>query len=72
LNLKRNNTQKWFSSASEVIRDGLRLLKKFNAPSQDYANWLNEQVEIGLAEAERGDFISGDEAYASMQAKMSK
>jgi antitoxin ParD1/3/4 len=59
-----------YHSASEVIRDGLRLLRKFNAPSPDYKTWLNEQIDIGLAEADNGDMVSGDEAYERIQAKM--
>jgi antitoxin ParD1/3/4 len=59
-----------YHSASEVIRDGLRLLIKFNAPSPDYKTWLNEQIDIGLAEADNEQLVSGDDAYNRIQAKM--
>lgn len=59
-----------YHSNSEVIRDGLRLLKKFNAPAPDYKAWLNEQIETGLAQVESGEVISGDDAYNEMQAIM--
>ncbi len=33
-------------SQSEVIREGLRLLKRFNDHSEEYKLWLNEQIAI--------------------------
>ncbi|MEA5606380.1 type II toxin-antitoxin system ParD family antitoxin [Nostoc sp. UHCC 0252] len=37
-----------YHSQSEVIREGLRLLKRFNDHSEEYKLWLNEQIAIGL------------------------
>lgn len=59
-----------YHSNSEVIRDGLRLLKRFNSPTPDYRAWVNEQIEIGLAQADTGEMVSGDEAYERIQARM--
>jgi antitoxin ParD1/3/4 len=59
-----------YHSNSEVIRDGLRLLKKFNTPTQDYKVWLNDQIDIGLMQADNGEMVSGDEAYERIQLKM--
>jgi antitoxin ParD1/3/4 len=56
-----------YHSNSEVIRDGLRLLKKFNAPTPDYKAWLNEQIDIGLAQIENSEVVSGEDAYNEMQ-----
>ena len=39
-----------YHSQSEVIREGLRLLKRFNSQSQEYKLWLNEQIALGLSE----------------------
>jgi antitoxin ParD1/3/4 len=39
-----------YHSQSEVIREGLRLLKRFNDHSEEYKLWLNEQIAIGLSE----------------------
>ncbi len=33
-----------YHSQSEVIREGLRLLKRFSDYSQEYKLWLNEQI----------------------------
>jgi antitoxin ParD1/3/4 len=36
-----------YHSQSEVIRDGLRLLKRFNDHSEEYKLWLNQHIAIG-------------------------
>ena len=54
-----------YTTASEVVREALRLL--FLEGEDSYRRsmkaWLRAEVEEGLAEIERGDWVDGDEAY---------
>jgi antitoxin ParD1/3/4 len=54
-----------YTTASEVVREALRLL--FSDTDEPYRHsmkaWLRAEIEEGLAEIERGEWIDGDEAY---------
>jgi antitoxin ParD1/3/4 len=54
-----------YSTASEVVRDALRLL--FSDEEERYRQrmkaWLNTEIQQGLAELDRGEWVDGDEAY---------
>lgn len=60
-----------YHSNSEVIRDGLRLLKRLNGSPQDVRNWYNAQIDIGLQQAEAGEAVPGEASYAKMKRKLS-
>lgn len=47
-----------YHSQSEVIREGLRLLKRFNDHSEEYKLWLNEQIAIGLDQLDNGQSLT--------------
>ncbi|MEM6338421.1 MAG: type II toxin-antitoxin system ParD family antitoxin [Pseudomonadota bacterium] len=52
-----------YNSSSEVIRTAIRLLVKSEAQSlnpyyENYKMWLRQEVQVGLQQAERGEFIS--------------
>jgi antitoxin ParD1/3/4 len=49
-----------YHSQSEVIREGLRLLKRFNDHSQEYKLWLNEQIALGLSELDNGHSLPSE------------
>ena len=48
-----------YSSASEVIRAGLRLLEQEDA--------MRAQVHEGIEQAERGELVDGEEAVARVK-----
>ena len=50
-----------YDSAQEVIREGLRLLHERSA--------LNEKIEEGLAELDRGEGIPGEQVFEALREK---
>ncbi len=58
-----------YSSASEVIRAGLRLLKERDAEHQARLEALRRDVGEGIAQLRRGDSKAGDEVFAKLRAK---
>ncbi|MBR8839627.1 MAG: type II toxin-antitoxin system ParD family antitoxin [Stigonema ocellatum SAG 48.90 = DSM 106950] len=58
-----------YHSQSEVIREGLRLLKRFNDHSQEYKLWLNEQIAQGQSELDNGQGLPADGARERIHAK---
>ncbi len=58
-----------YSSASEVIRAGLRLLKERDAEHQARLEALRRDVGDGTAQLTRGDSKSGNEVFAQLRAK---
>jgi len=53
-----------YNSANEVIREALRLLDEQDMIRQMRIKKLNEEIQIGLDEAARGEFISAEELDA--------
>ena len=45
-----------YQTASEVVREGLRLLKE-----RDQLEWLRKEIRIGFEEIERGEYEEYDE-----------
>ena len=58
-----------FSSASEVVRAGLRLLKEHEAEHQARLEALRQAVGEGLAQARRGQTKDAAEVFASMRTR---
>jgi antitoxin ParD1/3/4 len=58
-----------YQSASEVIREGLRLLDGQDRLREVQLDEVRKQVQIGLDQLDRGEGIPGDEAYARMKQK---
>jgi antitoxin ParD1/3/4 len=54
-----------YTTASEVVREALRLLfSERDAQHRESAKaWLRAEIEEGLAEIDRGEWVDGDEAY---------
>jgi antitoxin ParD1/3/4 len=53
-----------YSDASEVIREGLRLLQQRDAENRARIDWLRGALQVGIDEIERGEgveFASLDE-----------
>jgi antitoxin ParD1/3/4 len=49
-----------YTSASEIVREGMRLWKERRLRSQLYDEWLTAQIELGWDQAERGDVEEHD------------
>lgn len=48
-----------YQNASEVMREGLRLLERREVVERAELAWLREQVQQGLEQAARGEFADG-------------
>ena len=61
-----------YNSASEVVREALRLLVQFDEARQREISDLNRKIEEGLAQAERGQLIDGEESRRSSHAVLAR
>ncbi|MCC5635584.1 type II toxin-antitoxin system ParD family antitoxin [Nostoc sp. CHAB 5844] len=61
-----------YHSQSEVIREGLRLLKRFNDYSEEYKLWLNEQIAIGLWELDNAQSLPAEGVRERVRNKAQK
>ncbi len=58
-----------YQSQSEVVREGLRLLKEREELKQIHLAELRKEIAIGIAEADRGEFVDGPAAFERIRAK---
>lgn len=58
----------FYNNASEVVREGLRLLKEHD---EIRLKW-REQVERGWLQAQAGQFVDGDEAFSRIDERIKK
>ena len=58
-----------YTSASEVIREGLRLLEERERLKDDRQQGLRDKVEIGWTAAERGELVDGPAAMKAILAR---
>jgi len=56
-----------YQSASEVIREGLRLLDDQDRMREVHLNEVRKKIRTGLDQLDRGEGIPGDQAYAQMK-----
>ena len=56
-----------YQSASEVIREGLRLLDDQDRLREIQLDEVRKKIQIGLTQLDRGEGIPGDEVYAEMK-----
>ena len=57
-----------YNNASEVIREGLRLLKEHD---EVRLKW-REQIEKGWLQSQRGEVVDGDEAFRRIDQRIKK
>ncbi len=60
-----------YQSASEVVRDGLRLLEEREEQRGQGSGRLRQQIEVGWQQAERGEVVDGPAVFAEIR-KMSR
>lgn len=57
-----------YQSQSEVVREGLRMLKEREELKQARLSELRKEIAIGMAEAERGEVVDGPTVFAEIRA----
>jgi antitoxin ParD1/3/4 len=57
-----------YTTASEVVREALRLLFQTDERRERLVAELNAEIQIGLDQADRGEVVSAEEAFANMDA----
>jgi len=56
-----------YQSQSEVLREGLRLLKEREELRQARLSQLRMEIAIGSEQADRGEFVDGKQAFAEIR-----
>jgi antitoxin ParD1/3/4 len=56
-----------YQSQSEVIREGLRLLKEREELKQVHLEELRKQIARGIRQADRGEFVDGPETFREIR-----
>ena len=61
-----------YQSQSEVVREGLRLLKEREDLKNMRLAELRKETAIGSEEADRGEFVDGEETFAAIRHRSSE
>lgn len=61
-----------YSSASEVVREALRLLFQVDEARQREIAEINRRIRLGVAQLDRGEGISGREARRRSKQRLSE
>jgi antitoxin ParD1/3/4 len=56
-----------YTSASEVIREALRLLERRDQLQNAQLERLRNEIAIGIEQADKGQLISGQEVFAGLR-----
>src|SRR5438132_8527125 len=56
-----------YQSQSEVVREGLRLLKEREELKRLRLAELRKQIAVGSQQADRGEFVEGEEMFAEIR-----
>lgn len=59
-----------YQSASEVVRDGLRLLEERELSRQTALDEVRRKIAVGLEQAERGELFDGEEVFRELLEKL--
>ena len=57
----------YYQTQSEVLREGLRLLKEREEVKQMRLAELRKEIALGAEQADRGQFVDGPEAFAKIR-----
>ncbi len=52
-----------YTSASEVIRESLRIMRSYEQLQQSRINELNNAIELGMNQSKRHDMVSANDVY---------
>ncbi|HEY9419991.1 MAG TPA: type II toxin-antitoxin system ParD family antitoxin [Thermoanaerobaculia bacterium] len=55
-----------YQSASEVIREGLRLLEEREVTKQAALEEVRRKIAVGLEQADRGELFDGEEVFREL------
>lgn len=58
-----------YQTASEVVREGLRLLEQKDADHKAALREVRRKINIGLNQARRGELIDGETAFRDLEAR---
>jgi len=61
-----------YQSQSEVVREGLRLLKEREELKNLRLAELRKEIAIGSKQADRGEFVDGEEAFTEIRRRSAK
>lgn len=61
-----------YQTQSEVLREGLRLLKEREELKQLHVANLRRQIAIGLEQADRGEFVDGPEVFSNLRRRATR
>jgi antitoxin ParD1/3/4 len=61
-----------YQSQSEVVREGLRLLKEREELKKLRLAELRKQIALGSEQADRGEFVDGEEVFAEIRRRSSE
>ena len=61
-----------YQTQSEVVREGLRLLKEREELKNLRLAELRKEIAIGIAQADRGEFVDGEQAFAEIRRRSGK
>ena len=59
-----------YTSASEVIRESLRLMHTYDDLQKQRINQLNDAIDIGLQQLKKGQKVSAKDAYNRLKQKI--
>jgi antitoxin ParD1/3/4 len=57
----------YYQTQSEVLREGLRLLKEREEVKQIRLAELRKEIAVGIEQADRGKFVDGAAAFAKIR-----
>jgi antitoxin ParD1/3/4 len=57
----------YYQTQSEILREGLRLLKEREEMKQLRLAELRKEIVVGIEQADRGQFVDGPEAFAKIR-----
>jgi antitoxin ParD1/3/4 len=61
-----------YQSQSEVVREGLRLLKEREELRELRFAELRKEIAIGIGQANRGEFVDGAETFSEIRKRSAK
>jgi antitoxin ParD1/3/4 len=61
-----------YQTASEVIRQGLRLLQDQETTRQAHLDRLRAQINFGIDQANRGELLDGEDVFGELERRFAR